>query len=1208
MMKNIIFLLILFPFTNLIGQTTPIPDANFEQFLVNQGIDTNGVNGNILDVDAQAVTVLNLSSVNTITDITGLNAFVNVTDLDLGDNLIADIAPTSLTSLTTFRTNDNSALATIDLTQNIVLESFFAHGDFPGTPPPITQIDLSQNVNLISINGDFLDNVDDFIFPITPTLTSIFLRYLADLTVNASGLTNLENFSIGGWRSDVDLVLPNTTTLTNLRINSIEIETIDLSTFTNLETLYLWGTYVQNLTLPTSNALDDIFIILHDIRNPLDFSVAPNLTDLDITSNRNEPLVVDLTQNPILEQLDLSRNDMNSIDITQNPLLRTFTINVNNLTSLDVTQNPILSRLEATTNQLPSLDLTQNLVLQYLSLGFNQLPSLNITQNTELESININNNLFTGSGLDLSQNSEMFSMNISNNQVETLDFSNTIMRSLDISNNIFSGNQVLNDFHDKIATKANLSDVFFKANNNLLTGTIPNFYSIYTNNNPSVVQHRRWWFHIENNYFHFGDFENQHLDLVSLLTTQSIGPSPAVVMVGYTYAPQEKVNTIDNETRNAGESITLTTAVRGSQNRYQWFKDGAEITDAPDAPEYTITNLNTCDAGVYHSEITSDLIPFENANPPGTSGKNLLLVRNDITLSVNATKECVTLNMPLTNVPINSGIEWNDNPGACGYKITIRNIDTNTVLLPIEDVGEVTVYNYANDFPANTNIGVTITPYFDDGDFSGCSEESFTTNTTAVAPACTSLASPTNGDANVSANITGISWNPANGADAYSIAITSTSGNNNMALTDLGDVLTYTFPTSFQNGDVVSVNIIPYNTVDDAVGPCVTQSFTIGSAVPAVPNNCADLVSPLANATDVAVDIGSISWDAVADATTYRVSINGSTSNVNDITNQDITGTSFTLPGDFDNGETVSVVIIPFNTAGDAVGCDTQQNFTLTASVSTRPFITTWETTTPNETITIPTRPFFGVYDYTIDWGDGTVNTNVAGDITHSFATPGIQTVSITGTFPQIYFFGTATDRDKILTIEQWGDIEWASFSNSFQGCSRLNITNPAIDIPNLTQVTNLASAFSGATSFNGDITQWNVSGITNMGRLFQGATIFNQNIENWNVSNVQSMSRMFESARAFNQDIGDWDVGNVTNMEVMFAIATSFNQDISRWDVRQVTSMNTMFGSAAIFNQDIGRWNVSNVENMTQMFMGATAFNQDLSLKPGLGTPAGDA
>ena len=117
------------------------------------------------------------------------------------------------------------------------------------------------------------------------------------------------------------------------------------------------------------------------------------------------------------------------------------------------------------------------------------------------------------------------------------------------------------------------------------------------------------------------------------------------------------------------------------------------------------------------------------------------------------------------------------------------------------------------------------------------------------------------------------------------------------------------------------------------------------------------------------------------------------------------------------------MTVIPFNTTGDALGCSAPQNFTITASISDRPFITTWETTTTNETITIPTSNT-STYNYDIDWGDGNIDTNVTGNITHMYTTPGIQTVSITGTFPRIYFNGLAVDRDKILTIEQWGDIE----------------------------------------------------------------------------------------------------------------------------------------------------------------------------------------
>ena len=96
--------------------------------------------------------------------------------------------------------------------------------------------------------------------------------------------------------------------------------------------------------------------------------------------------------------------------------------------------------------------------------------------------------------------------------------------------------------------------------------------------------------------------------------------------------------------------------------------------------------------------------------------------------------------------------------------------------------------------------------------------------------------------------------------------------------------------------------------------------------------------------------------------------------------------------------------------------------------------------------------------------------------------------------------------------------------------------------------------------------------------------------------SNVTDMSFMFQNATSFNSDISSWDVSNVTNMRSMFNGATSFNQDISSWDVSNVTSMSFMFSDATSFNQDISSWDVSNVTYMGGMFYNAKAFNQDLS------------
>jgi surface protein len=118
---------------------------------------------------------------------------------------------------------------------------------------------------------------------------------------------------------------------------------------------------------------------------------------------------------------------------------------------------------------------------------------------------------------------------------------------------------------------------------------------------------------------------------------------------------------------------------------------------------------------------------------------------------------------------------------------------------------------------------------------------------------------------------------------------------------------------------------------------------------------------------------------------------------------------------------------------------------------------------------------------------------------------------------------------------------------------------------------------------------------VTEMGAMFEDNTSFNQDISSWDVSNVLNMSLMFFGTTSFNQPIGDWDVSSVTEMAGMFAVSSSFNQDIGNWDVSSVTDMSQVFYGAA-FNQPIGDWDVSNVTDMEQMFYSANSFNQDLS------------
>ena len=85
----------------------------------------------------------------------------------------------------------------------------------------------------------------------------------------------------------------------------------------------------------------------------------------------------------------------------------------------------------------------------------------------------------------------------------------------------------------------------------------------------------------------------------------------------------------------------------------------------------------------------------------------------------------------------------------------------------------------------------------------------------------------------------------------------------------------------------------------------------------------------------------------------------------------------------------------------------------------------------------------------------------------------------------------------------------------------------------------------------------------------------------------------MFYLNSTFNGDISSWDVGRVTTMQGMFNQATSFDGDISSWNVSNVTNMINMFRQASAFNKDISSWDVSNVtEGFSGMFNGTNALS----------------
>ena len=182
-------------------------------------------------------------------------------------------------------------------------------------------------------------------------------------------------------------------------------------------------------------------------------------------------------------------------------------------------------------------------------------------------------------------------------------------------------------------------------------------------------------------------------------------------------------------------------------------------------------------------------------------------------------------------------------------------------------------------------------------------------------------------------------------------------------------------------------------------------------------------------------------------------------------------------------------------------------------------FVTTWKTTSANESIWIPVGEATGTY--TVTWGDANIDVDVSGNQGHTYKAAGTYTVSIYGDFPQIYLPYHPESPPKLQSIEQWGDIRWKSMKGAFSGA--INMVYRATDTPDLSGITDTSGMFMHAFIFNGSLSNWDVSSVTDMSRMFAIARPFNGDISGWNVSAATDMSEMLAGADGFTRNLGDW-------------------------------------------------------------------------------------
>lgn len=273
-------------------------------------------------------------------------------------------------------------------------------------------------------------------------------------------------------------------------------------------------------------------------------------------------------------------------------------------------------------------------------------------------------------------------------------------------------------------------------------------------------------------------------------------------------------------------------------------------------------------------------------------------------------------------------------------------------------------------------------------------------------------------------------------------------------------------------------------------------------------------------------------------------------------------------------------------------------------------FITTWKTSLSTPSVTIYTNPNL-TYNYTVDWGDGNIDNNVSGNITHTYSNHNLlHSVEITGVFPHFLADNNGADpanAQQIISIDRWGNNPWQSMTRAFANAQQMQYN--ATDAPDLSNCNSLRELFINNIQLgeNTDLSNWDVSNIEDFAFIFKDATNFNGDIDGWTLTSANYLEGMFQNASNFNRNISAWNVSNVITMKAMFQDVTSFNQDISGWITSKVTDMSMMFQDATSFNQNISNWDVSKVQSMNSLFFGATNFNQNLGawditgLHPGL-------
>lgn len=309
------------------------PDPVFLSY-VSSNIDTNG-DGTLSEAEIAAVTNIWLPWDRSLTDLTGIAYFTELTTLSCYGTGLTSLDVSKNTKLTSLAC-DNNALTSLDISGCAALETLVCANN------PLTSLDLSgcpalRRLNCASCRLTSLDLTHN------PRLYSLDIH--ASRYPKAVSPNTFQTLDLSGCH---DLVY--------LRCSGVGLTALDLSGCTALAELYC-----------SDNALTE-----------LDVSACPALEYLDCSVNELTKLT--LGSCPALKTLYCYQNQLAALDASGCPALERLECYTNSgLTALDVSNRTALSYLNTADCALTSLNVTGCTALKDLNCLKNALTALDLT-------------------------------------------------------------------------------------------------------------------------------------------------------------------------------------------------------------------------------------------------------------------------------------------------------------------------------------------------------------------------------------------------------------------------------------------------------------------------------------------------------------------------------------------------------------------------------------------------------------------------------------------------------------------------------------------------------------------------------------------------------------------------------------------------------------------------------------------------------------